>query len=371
MSFDYSFRINDRMYGINNESLASTLGDFIDYHTITFSNQSERLGTNGVMFFLADHDQFGEACYRFICPYLINLVKLINRDLIAVDFLFDEKSDDYPDLVKDAPSRESIVEEAFIAKLTSDPHGRNNNFSNTLGALLDSDRHNFYDAERLINSKPYFSEALSSNAIRFSTDKTLYIPITTSEAIKIKSLNKNSKFVHGEFFSDNLLGEKNTKLIYLESIPELREIEQNDKFSRVGSSVSIRSFAQHFCNEVNLIREMILHSSNLHCINSFSIRDAIYIESLFPLFKKILISMSAELVFEGLEGEKIIPIKDGPSIDEVMGSPDQELLVAILIPKFDSSRANYGKNKESQKISTKIDIALHFEQKIMQRLLLG
>ena len=76
--------------------------------------------------------------------------------------------------------------------------------------------------------------------------------------------------------------------------------------------------------------------------------------------------MSAELVFEGLEGEKIIPIKDGLSIDEVMGSPDQELLVAILIPKFDSSRANYGKNKESQKISTKIDIALHFEQKIMR-----
>ena len=93
MSFDYSFRINDRMYGINDESLASTLGDFIDYHTITFSNKSERLGTNGVMFFLADHDQFGEACYRFICPYLINLVKLINRDLIAVDFLFAEKSD--------------------------------------------------------------------------------------------------------------------------------------------------------------------------------------------------------------------------------------------------------------------------------------
>ena len=59
MSFDYSFRINDRMYGINDESLASTLGDFIDCHTITFSNKSERLGINGVMFFLADHDQFG------------------------------------------------------------------------------------------------------------------------------------------------------------------------------------------------------------------------------------------------------------------------------------------------------------------------
>ena len=81
--------------------------------------------------------------------------------------------------------------------------------------------------------------------------------------------------------------------------------------------------------------------------------------------------MSAELVFGGLEGEKIIPIKDGLSIDEVMGSPDQELLVAILVPKFDSSRANCGKNKESQRLSTKIDIALHFEQKIMQRLLLG
>ena len=80
--------------------------------------------------------------------------------------------------------------------------------------------------------------------------------------------------------------------------------------------------------------------------------------------------MLAELVFEGLEGEKIIPIKDDLSIDEVMGSPDQELLVAILIPKFDSSRANYRKNKESQKISTKIDIALHFEKKIMQTLLL-
>ena len=127
-------------------------------------------------------------------------------------------------------------------------------------------------------------------------------------------MNKNSRFVHGELFLDDFLGENNTKLIYLESIPELREIEQNDKFSRVGSSVSIRSFAQHFCTEVNLIREMILQSSNLHCINRFSIRDAIYIESLFPLFKKILISMSAELVFEGLEGEKIIPIKDGLSI---------------------------------------------------------
>ena len=36
MSFDYSFRINDRIYGINDESLGSTLGDFIDCHTITF-----------------------------------------------------------------------------------------------------------------------------------------------------------------------------------------------------------------------------------------------------------------------------------------------------------------------------------------------
>ena len=109
------------------------------------------------MFFLADHDQFGEACYRFICPYLINLVKLVNRDLIAVDFLFNENSDAFLDLEKDETSGESIIQEAFIAKLTSDPQGRDNSFSNILGALLDAGRHNFYDAERLINSKPYFS----------------------------------------------------------------------------------------------------------------------------------------------------------------------------------------------------------------------
>ena len=371
MSFDYSFRLNDRMYRINDESLGSTLGDFLELNTITFSNKSERLGTNGVMFFLADHDQFGEACYRFICPYLINLVKLVNRDLIAVDFLFNENSDAFLDLEKDETSGESIIQEAFIAKLTSDPQGRDNSFSNTLGALLDAGRHNFYDAERLITSKSYFTENLSSNTIRFSADKTFYVPITSSEAIKIKSLNKNSRFVHGELFLDDFLGEKNIKFIYLESIPELREIEQEDEFSRVGSSVSIRSFAQHFCKDLNLIGEMILQSPNLHCINSFSIRDALYIDSLFPLFKKILISLSAELVFEGLEGQKVVPIKDSLSTVEVIGSPDQELLVAILIPKFDSSKADHSKNKESQKLSTKIDIALHFEQKIMERLLLG
>ena len=55
----------------------------------------------------------------------------------------------------------------------------------------------------------------------------------------------------------------------------------------------------------------------------------------------------------------------------MIGSPDQELLVAILIPKFDSSKADHSKNKESQKLSTKIDIALHCEEKIMERLLLG
>ena len=371
MSFDYSLRINDRMYRINDESLASTLGDFLEHNTITFSNKSERLGTNGVMFFLADHDQFGEACYRFICPYLINLVKLVNRDLVAVDFLFNEKSEAFLDLEKDEMSRESIIEETFIAKLTSDPKGRDNSFSNTLGALLDVGRHNFYDAERLITSKSYFTENLSSNTIRFSADKTFYVPITRSEAIKIKSLNKNSRFVHGELFLDDFLGEKNIKLIYLESIPELREIEQDDGCFRVGSSVSLRSFAQYFYKEVNLIGEMILQSPNLHCINSFSIRDAFYIESLFPLFKKILISLSAELVFEGLEGEKVVPIKDSLSTVEVIGSHDQELLVAILIPKFDSSKADHMQNNESQKISTKIDIALHFEQKIMERLLLG
>ena len=105
-SVDYSFRLNDRMYRINDESLGSTLGDFLELNTITFSNKSERLGTNGVMFFLADHDQFGEACYRFICPYLINLVKLVNRDLIAVDFLFNENSDAFLDLEKDETSGE-------------------------------------------------------------------------------------------------------------------------------------------------------------------------------------------------------------------------------------------------------------------------
>ena len=60
MSFDYSFRINDRMYGINDESLGSTLGDFLEHNTITFSNKSERLGTMGGCFFL---------------PITINLVK--------------------------------------------------------------------------------------------------------------------------------------------------------------------------------------------------------------------------------------------------------------------------------------------------------
>ena len=64
------------MYRINDESLGSTLGDFLELNTITFSNKSERLGTNGVMFFLADHDQFGEACYRFICPYPVSYTHL-------------------------------------------------------------------------------------------------------------------------------------------------------------------------------------------------------------------------------------------------------------------------------------------------------
>ena len=274
------------MYRINVESLGSTLGDFLEHNTITFSNKSERLGTNGGMFFLADHDQFGEACYRFICPYLINLVKLVNRDLVAVDFLFNEKSEAFLDLEKDEMSRESIIEETFIAKLTSDPKGRDNSFSNTLGALLDAGRHNFYDAERLITSKSYFTENLSSNTIRFSPDKTFYVPITRSEAIKIKSLNKNSRFVHGELFLDDFLGEKNIKLIYLESIPELREIEQDDGYFRVGSSVSIRSFAQYFYKEVNLIGEMIFSHQIFIALIVFQLEMHSILSRYFPCLKK-------------------------------------------------------------------------------------
>ena len=103
MSSDYSFRVNDRLYEINGEPISSTLGDFSSLTQLLFRANlrgQERLEH----YFIAEHDHYGEPIYRFVSPYLVNLVKLADRDLVAVDLLDDDESREDVDL-----SRHSYV----------------------------------------------------------------------------------------------------------------------------------------------------------------------------------------------------------------------------------------------------------------------
>ena len=374
MSSDYSFRINDRLYEINGEPISSTLGDFLQFNTITFSSEFERSGTIGTLLFIAEHDHYGEPIYRFVSPYLVNLVKLADRDLVAVDLLHDEESRENVVLSHNELSKKSISEESLIAKLTACIKHESHSLATTLEALLDAKKMKFAGAERLIQKRPYFTETLTSKVIILNEGMIFYVPTTITEAIKIKTLNRNARYVYGGNVLEKTSDSKNGKYISLASIPELREIESTDKFWVAGSSISLRSFFQYFfCDEAS-IKGMLLEVTSLHFINSHSIRDVLYSDLQFTQFAEILVFLSAELVFRSLEDEITIVVNDIASLKEFIECTHEGLLISINVPKK-QNHIEFGVNnnalKEGKKEIFGFDVLLNCEDRIIERLLIG
>ena len=192
-------------------------------------------------------------------------------------------------------------------------------------------------------------------------------------AIKIKTLNRNARYVYGGNVLENF-DSKNVKYISLASIPELREIESTDKFWVAGSSISLRSFFQYFfCDEAS-IKGMLSEVTSLHFINSHSIRDVLYSDLQFTQFAEILVFLSAELVFRSLEDEITIVVNDIASLKEFIECTHEGLLISINVPKK-QNHIEFGVNnnalKEGKKEIFGFDVLLNCEDRIIERLLIG
>ena len=55
----------------------------------------------------------------------------------------------------------------------------------------------FTGAEELIQKRPYFTETLTSKVIMLNAGMIFYVPTTIIEAIRIKALNRNARYVYG------------------------------------------------------------------------------------------------------------------------------------------------------------------------------
>ena len=93
MQSEFSFRINGKAYEVVEVSRDMTLGNFLEKNAVSFSNNIERQGVEGVILFLCDHNCFAEPCHYFLDPFRTELIILADRDLVAVDFLGQEYSE--------------------------------------------------------------------------------------------------------------------------------------------------------------------------------------------------------------------------------------------------------------------------------------
>lgn len=333
MQSEFSFRINGKPYQVGQASLNISLGDFLEKNIINFSNNSKRQGAEEIIVFLCDHNSFGEPCHYFLSQFRTDLLTLADRDLVVLDFIGYEDSECEETESNDEEGDVSIGDEAFIAEVTSDERYGYNSFSKILTAILDCSQQKIAGAKSLLSSKPFFTNELSSRVYLTNQNELLYCPVSIIEAIKIKYLKKKALFFQGDPFKSVDLEEACNVFISLERIAELREIESDGEYWKVGSSVTLREFSQRFFDKFLSIRDFISQETDLHFLNRFSIRDAIFNYDSNRKIVDFLISVSAKLIFEDLDDEKIVPLEESAYTNGVITESGQELLTWILIPK--------------------------------------
>ena len=333
MQSEFSFRINGEPYQVGEASLNISLGNFLKKNSINFSNKLKNQGAAGTIVFLCDHDSFGEPCHYFISPFRTNLVTLADRDLVVLDFIGYEPSEFEETESCSEEGDMSIGSEAFIAEITSEERYGYNSFSEILTAMLDCSQQKFTGAKSLLSSKPFFTNDLSSKVYLTNQNEWLYCPVTVTEAIKIRYLRKKAHFFQGNSSKSTDLEQGCNVFISLERIAELREIESDGEYWKVGSSVLLREFAQRFIDKFLSIQDFISQETDLHFLNRFSIRDVIFNYDSNRRIVDFLISVSAKLIFEDLDDEKIIPLEERAYKSGSIAESGQELLTWILIPK--------------------------------------
>ena len=357
MQSEFSFRINGKAYDVVEVSRDVTLGNFLEKNAVSFSNNIERQGVEGVILFLCDHNCFAEPCHYFLDPFRTDLIILADRDLVAVDFLGQEHSEHEGPESYDEEVGDSIGLEAFLAHLTSDVRHGCHSFSKILSALLNCRHLNFPGKENFLSSKPFFNNNLISRVYVTKHNEFLYCPITITESIKLKHLKTKAFYFQGERFKFDLLEEDSKVFISLERIPELREIESFDEFWKIGSSVPFRAFAQRFINDFPEVNDFLLKDTDLHFLNRFSIRDWLFNNDCKNNIIEFLILLSVKLVFEDIDGERVVQL-DGDSLSSgTITESGHELMTAVLIPKSIShcSEEFYGCSSERAKTILQVE----------------
>ena len=357
MQSEFSLRINGKTYEVVETSRDMTLGDFLEKNAVSFSNDIERKGAEGVILFLCDHNCFAEPCHYFLDPFRTDLLILADRDLVAVDFLCQECSEHEGAESSDKEVGDSIGLEAFLAHLISDVRHGSHSFSKILSALLDCRQQNFPGKENLLSSKPFFNNELISGVYVTKHNEFLYFPITITEAIKLKHLKTKASYFQGERFKSDSLEESSKAFISLERIPELREIESFDEFWKIGSSVPIRAFAQRFINDLPKVNEFLINDTDLHFLNRFSIRDWLFDNDCKNNIIEFLILLSAKLVFEDIDGERVVELDENSLSSGTITESGHELMTAVLIPKSISncSEGFYGCSSDRSKIILQVE----------------
>ena len=333
MQSEFSFRINGEPYQVGEASLSISLGDFLEKSAINFSNKSKKQGAAGTIVLLCEHNSFGEPCHYFLSPFRTDLLTQADRDLVVLDFIGYEPPEGEEVESYDEEGDVSIGTETFMAEITSDDRCGYNSFSKILTAMLDCSKQKLAGAKSLLSSKPFFTNDLSSRVYLTNQNESFYCPVSITEAIKIKYLRKKAIFFQGDSFKSIDLEQDCNVFISLERIAELREIESDGGYWKVGSSVLLREFAQRFVDKFLSIQDFILEETDLHCLNRFSIRDAIFNYDSNRKIVDFLISVSAKLIFEDLDDEKIIPLEERAYKSGAITESGQELLTWILIPK--------------------------------------
>ena len=170
--------------------------------------------------------------------------------------------------------------------------------------------------------------------------QNFYLPQNLSQLCQLKATHAKAKFVAG---ATDLSVEFNQHLTYSEQLisvrycPELMQFSQDEMGMHIGAALPYSEFIDSFCQTYPEASELLERIGSLQIRNVGSLGGSIANASPIGDPAPLLLALNATIELQNSDAKRIIPLQDFFIAYRTTQLAEDEVIVAIHIPKRDSS----------------------------------